>query len=85
MQKPEEPRITRLRRTATAGRQRLSRMDTCVPPDRDALQIAYAIHRALRIDVINRIRGLFCFGANESRLFEARLAAQRMLADLQSR
>jgi hypothetical protein len=73
MQKPEEPRITRM-----------SRMDTCVPPDRDALQIAYAIHRALRIDVINRIRGLFCFGANESRLFEARLAAQRMLADLQS-
>ena len=73
MQKPEEPRI-----------ERMSRMDTCVPPDRDALQIAYAIHRALRIDVINRIRGLFCFGANESRLFEARLAAQRMLADLQS-
>jgi hypothetical protein len=35
----------------------MSRMDPCVPPDTDALQIGYAIHRALRIRVISGIRG----------------------------
>ena len=66
MQKPEEPRITRM-----------SRMDTCVPPDRDALEIAYAIHRALRIPVISGIRGL-PWGKRINDFFEARIAAQRV-------
>jgi hypothetical protein len=32
-------------------------MGPCVPPDTDALQIRYAIHRALQIRVISGIRG----------------------------
>jgi len=60
MQKPEEPWIARM-----------SRMDTCVLPDTDALQLhakfSAASDRALPLFLnhvcISVIRGEFCFGA----------------------